>query len=250
MKPIVQEVVVKSILSRSGIPGADYCLNPYTGCSHACRYCYATFMKRYSGHTEPWGSFVDVKMNAAAVLERQARRAARGSVIISSVTDAYQPLEARYRLTRNCLEILLDHQFPVDILTKSPLVMRDMDLIQRFRDIDVGITITTNEEKMRRIFEPGAPPIESRIRTLRRLHDEGVRTYAFIGPILPMDPDVVCERIRPYADHVYIDRMNYVSKTKELHGRLDRSQWLERDYIDEIMERLRKGFGRDRVTLC
>ncbi|MBI5181776.1 MAG: radical SAM protein, partial [Nitrospirae bacterium] len=92
---IIKEIKVKSLLSKSGIPGADYCINPYVGCFHCCRYCYATFMKRFTGHAEPWGSFVDVKINAPEVLEKQLKRAEKGNVIISSVTDAYQPKEAR-----------------------------------------------------------------------------------------------------------------------------------------------------------
>jgi len=130
MSLIIREIKVKSILTRSGIPGYYYCINPYVGCAHGCKYCYATFMKRYTGHTETWGNFVDVKTNAPEVLQRQLKRAIRGKVIISSVTDAYQPIEAKYKLTRQCLEVLLQHQFPTDILTKSPLVLRDMDLIK------------------------------------------------------------------------------------------------------------------------
>lgn len=167
---IIKEVIAKSILSKSGIPGASYCLNPYVGCSHACRYCYASFMKKYTGHTEPWGNFVDVKINAPGVLERQLRRAAKGSIILSSVTDAYQPLEMKYKITRQCLENLIDSRFPVDILTKSPLVLRDMDLIRKFKDINVGITITTDDDKIRKLFEPKAPPIGARIHALKTLH--------------------------------------------------------------------------------
>ena len=97
MKLLIKEVVAKSILSKSGIPGADFCINPYTGCSHACKYCYASFMKKFTGHTEPWGDFVDIKINAPQILQRQLKRASKGSVMISSVTDAYQPAEAKYK---------------------------------------------------------------------------------------------------------------------------------------------------------
>ena len=152
MNLTIREIRAKSILTKSGIPGIDYCINPYVGCAHGCRYCYATFMKRYTGHTEAWGSFVDVKINAPEILQRQLKRAKRGRILISSVTDAYQPIESKYKLTRQCLEILLQSQLPVDILTKSPLVLRDMDLIKKFKDIEVGITITTHEEKIICIF--------------------------------------------------------------------------------------------------
>lgn len=248
--PIISEIQAKSILSKSGIPGADYCINAYVGCSHACVYCYATFMKKYTGHTEAWGTFVDVKVNAAALLRKQLRKAVRGHVMVSSVTDAYQPIEVKYRLTRQCLEILLEHQFPVGILTKSPLVLRDLDIIKRFGEIEVGLTISTDDEKMRKIFEPGAPPIEARINTLRKLKDGGVKTYVFIGPMLPMNPDVLSEKIRKHADSILISRMNYIGKTAHLFKKLGMMQWLDKNYADGIKALLRKRLGEKKVTDC
>ncbi|MFZ5997502.1 MAG: SPL family radical SAM protein [Nitrospirota bacterium] len=249
MSLIIKEVHAKSVLSKSGIPGADYCLNPYTGCSHACRYCYATFMKKYTNHPEPWGTFVDVKVNAPEVLKKQLGRARKGTVMVSSVTDAYQPVEATYRLTRQCLGVLLEHQFPVSILTKSPLVVRDADLLAQFEDVDVGLTITTDDERMRKIFEPYASPITERVKALRELHEKGIRTYVFIGPLLPMDPDVLVDLIRPSAEYVYISRMNYYSKTAHLFDRLKLRQWLDKGFTGTIVERLKKGFGKQ-ASLC
>ena len=250
MSLIIREIKAKSILTKSGIPGIDYCVNPYVGCSHGCRYCYATFMKRYTGHTEAWGSFVDVKINAPEILQKQLKRAKIGRVMISSVTDAYQPIESKYKLTRQCLEILLQSQFPVDILTKSPLVLRDTDLIKKFKDIEVGITITTNDEKISRVFEPNAPSIMARIRTLRALHDKGINTYAFIGPVLPMNPEALSEKIRPHVDSIIIDRMNYTSKTFKIYQRMNLSKWLDKDFIDDIIQRLKNGFAGKPVTTC
>ena len=250
MSLIIREIKAKSVLTSSGIPGVDYCVNPYVGCSHGCRYCYATFMKRYTGHTEAWGSFVDVKINAPEILQKQLKRAKIGRVMISSVTDAYQPIESKYKLTRQCLEILLQSQFPVDILTKSPLVLRDTDLIKKFKDIEVGITITTNDEKISRVFEPNAPSIMARIRTLRALHDKGINTYAFIGPVLPMNPEALSEKIRPHVDSIIIDRMNYTSKTFKIYQRMNLSEWLDKDFIDDIIQRLKNGFAGKPVTTC
>jgi DNA repair photolyase len=247
---IVKEVHAKSILSKSGIPGADYCINAYVGCSHACIYCYATFMKKYTGHTEQWGTFVDVKVNAAELLRKQLRKAHRGHVMVSSVTDAYQPIEVKYRLTRQCLEILLEHNFPVGILTKSPLVLRDLDIIKKFDEIEVGITITTDDEKMRKIFEPGAPPIEARINTLRKLKEQGVKTYVFVGPMLPMNPEALSEKIGTYADSILLSRMNYVPKTVHLFKMLGMTQWLDKSFVEEIKTRLKKQLGDNMVTDC
>ncbi len=250
MSLIVKKIKVKSVLTRSGIPGVDYCINPYVGCFHGCRYCYATFMKRFTGHTEAWGSFVDVKVNSPEVLQRQLQRKARGRVMISSVTDAYQPIEAKYKLTRKCLEVLLQYQFPVDILTKSPLVLRDLDLIKEFKDIEVGVTVTTNDEKIRKVFEPKAPSITARINTLKKLHNNGINTYAFIGPVLPMNPEALLENINPHVDSIIIDRMNYTSKTLKIYKRMNLSKWLEDGFIENIIQRLENGFAGKPVSIC
>ena len=250
MGQIIKEINAKSILTQSGIPGADYCINPYTGCAHGCLYCYASFMKRFTNHTEPWGTFVDVKINAPYILRKQLRRIRKGPVIISSVTDAYQPIESQYKITRKCLEELLPYEFSVDILTKSPLVARDIDLIKQFKSIDVGITITTDDERIKKIFEPKAPSIESRIETLRKLHRGGVRTYAFIGPLLPMNPEIMCKKLAGYIDYVFIDRMNYVTKTLPIYNRLALDKWLNRKFVDEIIKRLKKGFKGKQVHVC
>lgn len=250
MSLIVNEITVKSILSKSGIPGADYCINPYIGCSHRCKYCYASFMKKYTGHTEQWGSFVDAKMNAPEMLRRQLKKAVKGNIIISSVTDPYQPIEGKYKLTKRCLEELLPYQFPVDILTKSPFVLRDMDILKKFKKLEVGITVTTDDERIRKVFEPKAPPFEARINTLKRLHESGIRTYAFIGPLLPMNPEVLCERIMRYVDYVFIDRMNYISKTEYIYSQLKLQRWLDKDFVGDIVRRLRKGFNKKDVTIC
>ena len=250
MSLIVKKIKVKSVLTRSGIPGVDYCINPYVGCFHGCKYCYATFMKRFTGHTEAWGSFVDVKVNSPEVLQRQLQRKARGRVMISSVTDAYQPIEAKYKLTRKCLEVLLEHQFPVDILTKSPLVLRDLDLIKEFKDIEVGVTVTTNDEKIRKVFEPKAPSITARINTLKKLHNNGINTYAFIGPVLPMNPEALLENINPHVDSIIIDRMNYTSKTLKIYKRMNLSKWLEDGFIENIIQRLENGFAGKPVSVC
>lgn len=250
MSLFIKETNARSILSKSGIPGADYCINPYTGCSHGCRYCYASFMKRFTNHTEPWGNFVDVKINAPYLLRKQLKRTRKGTIIISSVTDPYQPLESRYKITRKCLEELLPYQFSVDILTKSPLVLRDIDLMENFNDIEVGITITTNEERMRKIFEPKAPPIEARIKTIMKLHKARIRTYVFIGPLLPMNPEIVCEKLADYVDYVFIDRMNYVTKTLSLYKRYKLEEWLNSEFLNENIERLENGFKGKQVNIC
>jgi DNA repair photolyase len=203
---IIKEILAKSILSKSRI--YDYALNPYTGCQHACRYCYARYMKRFTGHTEAWGDFVDVKINAVDLLKKEITRKKPGRVWVSGVCDPYQPLEARYKLTRRCLEILVEHQWPVAVQTRSPLVLRDIDILKKARDLSVGLSITTADEKIRKLFEPKAPPIPARIRALDQLHQAGISTIAMIAPLLP-GAEGLKELLEGKADRIFIDKMHY-----------------------------------------
>ncbi len=181
--PQVQEVTVKSALTRSRL--FPYCVNPYAGCSHGCVYCYARFATRFSHPREPWGSFVDVRTNVPLVLERELSRSRPGTVYMSSVCDAWQPLEARYGITRRCLELLLGAGFPLFLQTKSALVERDLDLLQGRPNVSLGITVTTEDDRIARLFEPGAAPPSERLRVLRTAREQGVRTFIFMGPLLP-----------------------------------------------------------------
>jgi DNA repair photolyase len=206
MTLIVKEIRAKTILSKSKI--YPYVVNPYTGCQHGCSYCYARFMKRVTGHKEPWGEFVDVKVNAPELLRKEIKKKKRAEVWVSGVCDPYQPLEEKYRLTRQCLEILARNDWPVIIQTRSPLVLRDMDIIQDARDFEVGLSVTTADDAVRKLFEPDAPKIEDRIAALDTLHRAGIRTYAMIAPVLP-GAEGLAELLKGKIDYVIIDRMNY-----------------------------------------
>ena len=206
MTLLVTEIQAKTILSASKI--YPYVINPYTGCQHGCSYCYARFMKRVTGHKEPWGEFVDVKINAPDLLRKEIQKKKRGKVWVSGVCDPYQPLEATYRLTRQCLEILAQNTWPVIIQTRSPLVLRDMDIIRDARDFEVGFSVTTADEKIRELFEPNAPPIIERIQALDELHKAGIRTYAMIAPVLP-GAEGLAALLKGKVDYLLIDRMNY-----------------------------------------
>ncbi len=249
---IVKEIISRSILTKTGIPGFDYCVNPYVGCEHGCHYCYAGFMKRFTGHTEPWGDFVDVKVNAPQLLQKQLKRARQGSVILASVTDPYQPVEKTYRLTRGCLEALQEHSFDVDLLTRSPLCLRDMDLFKRFEKITVGFSIGTHDEEVKKLFEPRAPAIRSRVEALRTLHSGKINTYAFIGPMLPLDPSKLVSMLEGTVDEVLIDRMNYSSKVKGIYHRAGWDRYLEENYFmlfgNDLKERFKK--AGIPVTMC
>lgn len=205
-KMVVREILVRGALSKSKV--FDYVVNPYVGCEHGCAYCYARFMKRFTGHTEPWGEFVDVKINAPDLLRRQIARVKPGRVWVSGVCDPYQPLEQKYLLTRRCLEILLQHRWEVTVQTKSSLALRDLDLLRGAQGIEVGFTITTADEDIRKLFEPKAPPVEERLRALEELHRAGIKTFAMIAPLLP-NAEGLPARLNGRVDYVLIDRMNY-----------------------------------------
>ncbi len=203
---IVKEIRPKAILSISKV--YQYAINAYVGCQHGCSYCYARFMKRFSGHREPWGQFVDVKINAPDLLKLEITKKKPGKVWISGVCDPYQPLEAKYKLTRQCLEILAKNNWPVIVQTKSSLVLRDIDILKKGRDFEVGLSITTANDSIRKLFEPDAPAIKDRIIALDELHRAGIRTYAMIAPTLP-GAEGLEEILAGKVDYVIIDRMNY-----------------------------------------
>jgi DNA repair photolyase len=203
---IVKEIYVKSILSKSKV--FDYTINPYIGCEHACTYCYARVMKRFSEHKEEWGNFVDVKINAPSLLQQEIKKKKVGRVWISGMCDPYQPLEKKYELTRECLKILLEYNWPVTIQTKSHLVLRDIKLLKKLENIEVGLTITTGDEKIKKIFEPKSPSIKERIDAVKKLHLAGIKTYVMIAPILPKAENLVT-MLKGKVDFVLIDRMNY-----------------------------------------
>jgi DNA repair photolyase len=203
---VIREIHAKSILCRSEV--FDYVVNPYVGCEHGCTYCYARFMKRFTGHKEPWGEFVDIKTNGPELLQGEVRKMRPSRVWVSGVCDSYQPLEKRYEVTRKCLEVLVRHDWPITVQTKSSLVLRDIDLLRRTDKVEVGLSVTTGDEEVRQLFEPSAPSIKERIKALEELHLAGIRTFAMIAPMLPKAEELVTTLVGK-VDYVLVDRMNY-----------------------------------------
>lgn len=182
----INEIRCKSILNKSGIPNIDYAINPYVGCGHKCQYCYAVFMKRFSGHFESWGEFVDVKINAPEVLIHQLKKLNQQSHIsFGTVCDAYQPLEEKYRITRRCLEILIYYKHRVSILTKSALILRDLDLLKKLKEREVGFTITTLNPKIIKVFEPITSSPQKRFEAAKTFVQNKISTWIFVAPLLP-----------------------------------------------------------------
>ncbi|HUU53879.1 MAG TPA: radical SAM protein [Armatimonadota bacterium] len=213
---IVREITCKSILSDTGLP-ADYAINCYVGCEHACRYCYARYMKRFTGHREPWGTFVDVRTNAPEVLERQIRRKPQGSVMLSSVCDGWQPLERKYGVSGRCVEMLAGAGWHVSILTKGAIVRRVLPALEG-KSADIGVTVTAFDEKLRQAIEPAASPTAERFDVLREAAERGLAVWAFLGPLLPLLTDteenleaLFAAAARLPLTHIHTDRVNFRS---------------------------------------
>ena len=225
----IHEVKSKTSLVKSKL--SEFTINPYLGCAHGCKYCYASMiMQRWHHQGEPWGSFVDVRVNIPMNVEKEIKSKDGVGIFISSMCDCYQPVEEKYFVTRGTLEKLLEHEknhllkgSSITIQTKSALVLRDLDLLTQFKDIEVGITITTLDDHYAKIFEPLASPPSERLRALETLNKSGVKTYAFIGPLLPSVSDSV-DKIHEIlkaveavgTKSVIIDKLNYFSNLPNL----------------------------------
>jgi DNA repair photolyase len=202
----------KSLLNKSGI--SDYAVNCYSGCGHGCVYCYARFATRFTHPREEWGSFVDIKANAPQVLGREVKRKPVGHVILSSVCDGWQPVEKDCLLTRQCLEILVRYRYPVSILTKSALAARDLDLMAG-GNVDFAVTITTLDEKLAALIEPGASLPQARLAVLQKAKSKGISISAFVGPLMPFLSDseqsvtAVLKALKEVGiEHFYVDKLN------------------------------------------
>ena len=240
---ITKGVFAKTILSKSKV--FDYTINPYIGCEHGCTYCYARFMKRFTGHKEHWGEFVDVKINAASLLQHEITRKRVGRVWVSGMCDAYQPIEKKYELTRRCLEILLEQCWPVTIQTKSPLVSRDIELLKQFKDVEVGLTITTADENLRKIFEPDSSPIRERIQTVEKLHFAGIKTFVMIAPMLPK-AEGLAARLGGRVDYVLVDRMNY-HYADWVYRKHELEYAMSENFLSSMKRELGTAFRRERT---
>ncbi|MCJ8014897.1 radical SAM protein [Paenibacillus sp. KQZ6P-2] len=203
--------IPKSMLNKGTgfLTGYSHSLNPYSGCSFGCSYCYVRQMPVSLFRGKPWGTWVDVKKDAADVFRKDLQRAKRKgkvTIFMSSSTDPYQPAEAKECITRSLLEVMVED--PPDFLlvqTRSPLVHRDIDLLLRLGcRVRVSMTVETDREDIRRLITPGTPPIEARLRTLKRLKEAGVPTQATIAPILPSSEDLPL-KLLPLVDRICID---------------------------------------------
>jgi len=250
----VNEIKVKSILGKSSI--GDYCINPYVGCMHACVYCYADYYtKKFSRHQEEWGEFVDVKINAPEVLLKEIGKKKNGIVYISSLTDAYQPLEAKYGITRKILEILARYDWPVIIQTKSSLVLRDLDVLKKFSNIEVGFTIISLDENKTGKLEKFASPPKERVKALKILKENGIKTFVFIGPIMPFtrieEIEKIVEETKEFSDEFYFDKLNIkpglIEKIRKVEGFEEIEEKKMKEYYSEIKREILSLIEKEKI---
>ena len=201
-----QEIEVKSVMTKSNLPVADFSVNPYVGCTHGCKYCYASFMKRFTNHPEPWGEFIDVKMWPPI---QHPEKYAGKEAFLGSVTDCYQPCEAKYQRTRALLEQLRGSGISISIATKSDLVLRDLDLIRSFPNARVSFSINTLDEDFRKEMDRAAS-IERRLAAMKQLYDASIQTVCQMAPIFPgiTDAKAIIEAVRDRCNLIWLENLN------------------------------------------
>ena len=249
----IKEISVKNIIVKSKLPDADYVVNPYTGCEFGCIYCYASFMGRFVNKSiDNWGNYVYVKTNAVELFDKEIDKVPDKdtTILLSSVTDPYQGIESKYRLTRGILEIATRKRYggQIGILTKSSMVTRDIDVLKKIPNVDVGMTITTTDDELSRFLELRATATSMRIKTLGELNKAGLRTYAFVGPLLPhfrYKPELLdklfASLVEAGVGQVYIEHINlspYIKK--RMFESLEGNKELQDVYAEASTDRHRK----------
>jgi len=254
----IKEIQAKSIIGSTNVPSADYVINPYTGCQFACIYCFATFMGRFVGESNNnWGNYVHVKTNAVELMQKDIQRLMKKNphprVVLSTVTDPYQGLEKKYRLTRGVLETFASFKYlgRVGILTKSPMVLDDLDILKKIKNVEVGLSISTFDDKLSRFMEVNAPLASVRINTLKALNEAGVKTYAFVGPLLPhmkYKPELLEKLFSEIAGSgtKYV-KIEYLNLPKHVQGRLNKVLKEEPQEVQDVYKQSQSKAYRDEM---
>ena len=203
---LIREVETKNIMTKSSLPVGGYSVNPYVGCTHACKYCYASFMKRFTGHKEEWGTFLDVKHWPEI---KNPKKYAGQRVVIGSVTDGYNPQEEQFGNTRKLLEQLIGSDADILICTKSDLVVRDIDLLKKLGRVTVSWSINTLDENFKNDMD-SASSIEHRIAAMKQVYEAGIRTVCFVSPVFPgiTDFEAIFERVKNQCDLFWLENLN------------------------------------------
>ena len=208
-----QIIEVKDYVTKSNLPASDFVINPYVGCPHGCKYCYACFMKRFTKHDEEWGTFIDIKSCSKPISKRKLKGK---TVFLSSVTDCYNPYEEKYCITQSILKQLRSIDCAVNISTKSSLILRDVDLLKQLQSLTVSLSINTLDEDFRNDMD-NASSIADRLNTLRILHENGIYTVLFMSPIFPKITDFrqIIQCSYPFVDEYWFENLNLRGSYKE-----------------------------------
>ena len=210
---IIKEIKVKNYLTKSNLPGIDFTINPYIGCSHKCRYCYASFMKKITNHSENWGDFIDIKLTEEEI---DLKKIQNKTIFLSSVTDPYLSFEKEYLITRSILEEIKNSNCKLIITTKSSLILRDLDILKQIKNLTVCISINTIDERFKNDMDK-ASSIKERINTLKILHENNISTVAFISPIFPYITDIkdIIESVKDYVDFCWFENLKLRANYKK-----------------------------------
>jgi len=236
--------------------GFDWTCNPYVGCSFGCSYCYAMFLPQNRRPKEDWGKWFQAKVNAIDLARKRAPKVAGQAVYMSSVTDPYLPAERSLRLTRGILEVLVPHQPRLLIQTRGPLVVRDLDVLRQFHAVRVNVSIPTDSEEVRQVFEPKAPPLEKRWQALNEIKAAGIPTGICVTPMLPLkDPELFLKRLVGFGPDVLVVQDFHDSgggfgadTAKAARELLAKETWNRQDYLafrDNLARRLRVYEGEE-----
>lgn len=214
MKIKVKTIETNDYLTKSNLPASDYVINPYVGCTHGCKYCYASFMKRFTGHEEPWGSFIDIKKCSKKI---NTQKISGKNVFLSSVTDCYNEFENDYKVTRHILEELVYSDCNLSISTKSKLILRDLDLLKKIKNLKVCMSINTTDENFKNDMD-NASSIKDRLATLKTLHENGIKTILFMSPIFPYITDWknIIDKSSDFIDTYWFENLNLRGSYKKI----------------------------------
>lgn len=203
---IINEIKTSDYLTKSNLPASDYVINPYVGCPHGCKYCYASFMKRFTGHQEAWGDFIDIKRCDKKI---NLKKISGKSVFLSSVTDCYNEYEEKYAITRSILEQLVKSDCKLSISTKSKLILRDIDLLKQIKDATVCMSVNTLDESFKDDMDK-ASSIKDRLDALKELHENRIYTVLFMSPIFPYITKwkEIIEISKDYVDEFWFENLN------------------------------------------
>ena len=226
---ILNEVTVKDYLTKSNLPDSDFVINPYIGCTHGCKYCYASFMKRFTGHKEPWGEFIDVKRCDEPI---NLKKISGKNVFLSSVTDCYNQYEKDYCITRDILKQLVNSDCNLSISTKSKLILRDIDLLKQIKNLTVCMSINTLDERFRSDMD-NASTIKERMDTLKKLHNNGIHTILFMSPIFPHITEwkEIIDQTKEYIDEYWFENLNLRGSYK-----MDILNYIKTNYLNLYSE--------------